>query len=609
MEVVMNKSESGKLHVALFSRLVGAVRLVWEASPNLSTANIVLIFLIGVLPLAKLYLLKLVIDGITSAVTATDKSAAFNQVMVFITIAGIVVLFSYVCNALGKGVKMTLGQMVSDHMNDIIHAKAIELDLEYYEDDNYYDKLDLVNKEAPFRPVNIVNSLVNLGQNGVSLVVIVGLITTFHWAIPAILLVATVPGVLFRLRYAGEMHQWRIQTSEIERRGGYLRYLLLNDLHAKEIRLFDLGRLFMERFRELRNLLLKEKIKIIIKQSAGELVTFTGGTLAVYACYAYMAYCAIHGKITIGDLVMYVGAFQRGDAALQSLITSTMSLYENGLFISTISSFLELNPKVGEPRIPRQVPNHLKSGIVFNNVSFRYPKSNRIVLERINLTIRSGEVIGLVGENGSGKTTLIKLLCRFYDPVDGSIEMDGINIKHFETRALRRQVSMVFQDYNRYHTSVRENIWYGDINLSADDEKIKKAGEEAGIDEVIANFHEGYETVIGKWFKRGEELSAGESQKLALARALLRNAQIMVLDEPTSAMDAKAEYNLFKRFRQVAKGRTIILISHRLSTLKMADRIYVLKNRTIVESGSHAELVANNGTYAELFKTQAQGYL
>jgi ATP-binding cassette subfamily B protein len=608
MKIVMKKSGSKKSLIVFFSRLIEAARLVWCSSPRLAVANILLQFLLGVLPLAKLYLLKLLVDGVLSAVSTTDKTAAFEKVIFVIGAVGIVFLLSYVCTALNSWVTTALGQVVSDHVHDIIHTKSIELDLGYYEDTEYYDQLDLVKEEAPFRPINIVNGMVRLGQNSLTLLLIFGLLIAFHWAVPGILLVATLPGVMVRLRYAGELHRWRIKTAKLGRKGGYFHNLLLSDIYAKEIRLFYLGRLFIKRFREVRGRLLKEKIKIIKKQSVGELVTYTGGTIAVYGCLTYMAYGAIHGIITIGDLVMYVGAFQRGESSLQVLIQSVLSLYEDSLFISTISNFLELTPKVVESKMPKPVPNPLMRGIVFDNVSFRYPNCDRMVLDNINLSIRQGEVVGLIGENGSGKTTLIKLLCRFYDPTAGSIKLDGINIRYFEINALRRLISMVFQDYNSYQATVRENIWYGDINLPGQDDKIKEAGEMAGIDEIVADFPEGYETVLGKWFEHGEELSIGESQKLAIARTLLRDAQILVLDEPSSSLDAMSEYNLFKRFWQVAKGRTVILISHRLSSLKFADCIYVLKNGTVTEKGTHAALVTNGGTYAELFKIQAQGY-
>jgi ATP-binding cassette subfamily B protein len=364
----------------------------------------------------------------------------------------------------------------------------------------------------------------------------------------------------------------------------------------------------MERFREVREQLLKESLNIIKKQSFGEMVTVAGGTLAVFGCYTYIAYRTVHGAITLGDLVMYLGAFSRGQSVLQTLIASMVDIFENSLFLTNLYEFLDLKKNVVEPAYPKPIPSPMRRGIVFDNVSFRYPKTRRMVLKDINLIIRPGDVIGLVGENGSGKTTLIKLLCRFYDPTEGSIELDGISLKQFQTAALRRQMSVIFQNYRRYHVTLRENIWFGDIELPLYDEKIAKAAMDSGLDSVIARFEKGYETIVGKWFEGGEELSIGQSQKLALARALFRDAQLLVLDEPTSALDAKAEYEFFKKIRQMASGRTIILISHRLSTLKMADRIYVLRDKTIVESGNHSELVENGGTYAELFETQAQAY-
>lgn len=283
-------------------------------------------------------------------------------------------------------------------------------------------------------------------------------------------------------------------------------------------------------------------------------------------------------------------------------------LYEDNLFLSNLYEFLDLKPKVAEPLHPTPVTRPMQTGIVFDHVSFQYPTGSRKVIEDISLTIRPGEKVALVGENGAGKTTLIKLLCRLYDPTEGRITLDGVDLRQFEISALRREIGVIFQDYSRYHLTARENIWFGNINLPSDDERIVTAGRQAGADDVITSLPNGYETVIGKWFEGGEELSIGEWQKVALARAFLRDAQIIVLDEPTSSLDVKGEYEVFKKFRQLADGQAAILISHRFSTVRMADRIYVLNGGRIIENGTHDELVQLGGMYAHLFETQAQYY-
>jgi ATP-binding cassette subfamily B protein len=317
---------------------------------------------------------------------------------------------------------------------------------------------------------------------------------------------------------------------------------------------------------------------------------------------------AIGGKITYGDLVMYFQAFQRVQGFFQGILGNLLGLYEDNLFLSNLYEFLDLKRMVVEPVPAKPVPHPMRRGIEISHVSFQYPGGARTVFEDISLAIRPGEVVALVGENGSGKTTLIKLLCRLYDPTGGTISIDGIDLREFETKALRREIAIIFQDYAHYHLTARENIWFGNTALPLGHDLVIAAARRAGADDVISALPHGYETILGKWFEDGEELSIGEWQKVALARAFMRDAQIIVLDEPTSAMDAKAEYEAFQNFRLLASGRTAILISHRFSTVRMADRIFVLKHGSVLESGTHEELISRQGVYADLFERQARSY-
>lgn len=571
-------------------------------------ASLALLVVQGALPLVSLYLMKLVVDAVTSALEAPDKAAAFGQVALLIGLTGGVTLVSALARSLAGLVSEAQGQVVTDHVSDVLHAKSIEVDLEYYESAQYYDKLHRAQREAPFRAIRIVNGLVQVAQNGISLLAMAGLLVSLHWSIAAILFAAAVPGLLVRLRYADRTYRWQRRRTSTERQAWYFHWLLTGDMHAKEIRLFDLGSLFMHRFRDLRQQLRREKIEIATRRSIAELVAQTSAILAVFGSYAFIAYRTVQGAITLGDLVMYYQAFQRGQSFLQQMLSGLAGLYEDNLFLSNLYEFLDLKPKVVQPSHPRPVPQPMQTGIAFDRVSFQYPTGSGKVLEDVSLTIRPGEVVALVGENGSGKTTLIKLLCRLYDPASGIITLDGVDLRQFETTALRREISVIFQDYAQYHLTARENIWFGNAALPPDEERIVAAARHAGADEVITGLPRGYETILGKWFEDGEELSVGEWQKVALARAFLRDAQIIVLDEPTSSLDAKAEYEVFKKFRHLAAGRTVILISHRFSTVRMADRIYVLEDGRIIENGSHDELVHLGGTYARLFETQAQYY-
>jgi ATP-binding cassette subfamily B protein len=590
------------------AQLGRTVSLVWQSSRRWTIASLSLLLVQGLLPLLGLYLLKRIIETITSGLAAPEPGPFYQQVAFLIAMAGLVALVSSACSALTRLVSEAQAQQVSDHIFAILHAKSIEVDLAYYEDSQYYDTLHRAQQEAPYRPARIVNGLVQVSQNGIALLGIVGLLFSLHWAIALVLFTAFIPGILARLRYAIEMYQWQRKRTSTERHAEYFNSILTRDTYAKELRLFNLGSLFRQQFQEVRQRLRQEKLGIATQRLFGELVTHAGATLAVFGSLLFMAYRTLQGAITLGDLMMYYQAFQSGQQFLWNMVGGLIGLYEDSLFLSHLYEFLDIKPKVIEPSRSRPVPRPLQQGIVFDRVSFQYPTGTRPVLDTISLHIQPGEQVALVGRNGSGKTTLIKLLCRLYDPTEGNISLDGIDLRDFATTALRREISIVFQDYARYHLTVRENIWFGNSELPSSPERIEAAARQAGADEVIAGLPRGYETTLGKWFENGEELSVGEWQKIALARAFLRDAQIIVLDEPTSALDARAEHEVFRKFHRLAQGRTAILISHRLSTVCMADRIYVLEHGRLVESGTHRELLRHNGVYAHLFKTQARYY-
>ncbi len=585
-----------------------ALNLVWQSAPSWTLVSAALIIVKGALPLVTLYLMKLIVDAVTAGITAADKGEAFKHIALLVGIAGGVTLLSSLFNSISGLVSGAQSQRVTDHVQSILHAKSIEVDLEYYENSKYYDTLHRAQQEAPFRPTRVVNGLVQIGQSAISLLAMAGLLLSFHWGIAILLFVTVIPGIIVRLKYAGKMYRWQREQTPTERQAWYFNWMLTGDTHAKEIRLFDLGSLFINRFRDLRKNLYKERLEIAVKRSASDFIAQIGATLAIFGSYFFIGYRTIQGAITMGDLVMYYQAFQRGQGFLREMLSNIAGLYEDNLFLSNLYEFLDLKPKVAEPVNSYPVPKPVQRGIVFNYVSFQYPTGNKKVLENINLTIRPGEVVALVGENGSGKTTLVKLLCRLYDPTNGKITLDGVDLHQFKTAELRREISVIFQDYARYHLTARENVWFGNVDLPSDHERIVTAAQHSGADNVISGFKNGYETILGKWFENGEELSIGEWQKVALARAFLRDAQIIILDEPTSAMDAKTEYEIFKKFQRMSKGKTTLIISHRFSTVRMADTIHVLDNGRIVESGCHEDLVHRGGKYAGMFEMQAEAY-
>jgi len=391
----------------------------------------------------------------------------------------------------------------------MILTKSITIDLEFYEDSKYYDMLHRAQEEG-HRSISIVNSLAQIVRSCISLLAIAGLLFFLHWIFALILFFAVAPGILVRLKYANKLYHWQFERTSVERKSSYYHWLLTGDSHAKEIRLFDLGKLFLKRFRELRILIRDEKLKIATKHSILEFIAQTGSVLATYGSYAFFAYRTVLGAITLGGLVMYFQAFQRGQGYLKEALSGLAALYEDNLFLSHFYKFLDLKSKVVEPVNPSPVPKILQKGIVFDHVSFRYPTGNKMVLEDISFTIRPGEKVALVGENGAGKTTLIKLMCRLYDPTAGKITIDGVNLRDFKISKLRHEISIIFQDYVRYQLSAQENIWFGNISLPENDKRINQSAKQTGAHKIIDSLPNGYETILGKWFENCEELSQGE---------------------------------------------------------------------------------------------------
>lgn len=600
--------DPGPLSPTSWGYLVRAIRFVWQAAPQWAVANSLITPVQGAFSLLQLYLMKLMVDAVARGVTADDKAPALHQALLVIGITGGAAALSALCNAIAGYATQAQSQRFADHMQSIVHAKCIEVDLEYYENAKYYDSLHRAQGEATSRPLRIAGDLVGLVRNAVTGAAVLGLLVRLHWSIPTVLLLTSIPAVWVRLRYARVSYDWQRRRTPEQRRASYFSWILTGDHYAKEVRLFDLGTHFRDLYRELRAVLRGEQLALSRRQIAANLGTNLVGIAAAFAAFTFMAYRAISGAITLGDLVMYHQAFQRGQGYVAGILHGLAGFSEHRLFLGNLFEFLDLPKRVAEPASPVRVPRPMRSGIAFRDVSFGYPTSRGRVLDRVSLSVAPGEVVALVGPNGAGKTTLIKLLCRFYDPTEGSVTLDGTDLRDFSTGDLRREIAVIFQDYAHYHLTARENIRVGQITLPEDDGRVTEAAHRTGADGFVSGLPKGYDTMLGKWFEDGEELSIGEWQKLALARAFVRDAQLVVLDEPTSSMDAQAEQEVFEAFRQLIEGRSAIIISHRFSTVRMADRICVLEDGHIAESGTHAELVAQQGTYARIYQTQAQHY-
>ncbi len=584
-----------------------AIRMVWRSAPRWTLARVGLLIIQGILPLCSLYLTKLIIDALTLGLT-TQPQAAAQKLIVLLVLVGVVTLISDFCTFLADLVNTGQSHRVNDAMSDLLQAKSIEMDLGYYETPQYLDTLKRAQEEATYRPNQVLQKLIDVAQQSISLSAMVVLLLSLHWGIAGILLVAALPSVLVRMKYANLLFNWNREKTVIERQTDYINWLLTSVLFAKEVRLFNIGQLFRERFQRLRRELWQGEVSIATKRSIAGLGAQLISSVMILAAYAFIVSQTLQGILKIGDLFLYYQAFERGQSSLKGILGSLSGLYEDNLFLTNLYDFLNLQPTIAEPEHPQVLPCPMQSGIVFEDVSFKYANSTRQSLHNINLRIAPGEIIALVGENGCGKTTLVKLLCRLYDPTSGTVSIDNTDLKEFKTADLRRQMSVIFQDYAKYNLTALENIWLGNTELPQTIASVSAAAQRSGAERVIASLPQGYETILGALFDDGEELSIGQWQKIALARAFLRNSQVIVLDEPTSAMDPKAEYDVFQKFRQLITNQTAILISHRLSTVKMADRIYVMDKGFIIEQGTHAALMQQHGVYADLFETQAQPY-
>ncbi len=585
-----------------------AIELVWSSSRYWMLLSIAIMAVQSILPLISLYLLKLIVDDVSAAASHGGKAPHMATLGLLIACGCLVALVTALCSAAARVVDEIQSHCVTDHLLNRIHAQAVSVDFGCFDDASFYDRLHRAQREADYRATHVVSGLVRVTQNATSLLAVGVLLCRLQWVFPLLLVAFALPGALVRARDSKHLYHWARSSIATQRKAAYFSWLLTNEQYAKEIRLFGLGGVFSARFRELRNRLRRERLVLVAKHVRGEVITDGAAAIVVYGALALVAYRAASGAATLGDLVMYFQAFQRGQAYLVEALKGMAGLYEDNLFLTSLTEFFELRPHVTAPSEPRCVPSLVSDGVHFEGVSFCYHNSRHPALNDISLTIRSGETVALVGENGSGKTTLVKLLCRLYDPSDGRITIDGVDIREFDPAALRGMMAVTPQDYGKYHLTATESIWLGDVRAPVDGDQVVLAARRSGADALVSRLASGYDTVLGRSFDEGVDLSGGEWQKIALARSFYRDVPLVVLDEPTAALDAQSEYELFNNFRDFMKGRMGVIISHRFSTVKMAHHIYVLERGRITEHGNHTELMGLGGTYARLFQMQSQFY-
>ncbi len=595
---------------AVFREVPGTFRLVWEADKRGTVAVAVLTLLAALLPAAIAYLGKLIIDAVVVA-AQTGTVEARRQVFVLVGFELALMVASTTVTRLSSLVRELLRANLGNDINLKILRKALELEVRHFEDAAIYDKMQNARREASSRPLSLVLGAFSVIQNAVTLATFAVLLLRLSpWA-ALILVAASIPSFIAEARLAGEsfrLYSWRAPEG---RKLNYLEWILTRDSHVKEVKLYDLGELILGRYRALFQKFFWEDKRLAVKRMAWGLGLGVLSLLAFYACYAYVADRAAGASITLGDMALYLTVFRQGQGAFQSILTSVGAMYEDALFMTNLFTYLNIPTGQEAARVtpPRSAARGKTNAIELEGVSFRYPGKEAWALREVSLKLAPGEKLGLVGENGAGKSTLVKLLLRLYEPTEGRILYGGVDLKDMDPKDLRERFGAVYQDYVRYQFTAAENIGLGDVTRLADRARIEQAAERGGAAPVIAQLPKQLDTMLGGWFEAGHELSAGQWQKLAVARAFMRDAEVLILDEPTASIDAAAEAELFERFKALAAERSAIIISHRFSTVRLADRIAVLHDGRIHELGSHDELMRRNGRYAQLFQLQAKGYL
>ncbi len=580
--------------------------LIWRAVPKLTAVWGALLVVQGMLPVAIVFLTKNTIDGFVFAKNHFGDASSLNSAVIFFVLTGLALLLTEIFRYLSDWVRAAQAEHFSDHLKHQMHLKSAEVDVEVYDSPEYHDLLEQARGESQSKPLSLLENFGSIIQNSITLVSFAAILISYGWEISLLLLAGTLPGLYITLRYNRVFHSWWASTASDRRWLLYFDGMLTHGDAAAEMRLFDLGQTFRDKFQRLRSTLRSEKLSQLRRQSLGKI---TGNTLTLATAglaIMWIAFGVYKNTATLGDLAVFYQVFSRGQSILGNLFGAIGQTIGNTLYLRNLFTFLDLPSKIVSPARPAPFPEAIKYGIEFKGVTFAYPGEERKVMSNFDLFIPAGKKAAIVGINGAGKSTLIKLICRFYDPQEGSIEIDKIDIREFDVAELRRNISVLLQFPMRFQESSTENISFGDTNADSSAENVQNAAKRAGAHDFISKLPGGYDALLGKWFVNGCELSGGEWQKVALARAYFRQAQIIVLDEPTSFMDSWGEAEWFDRFEGLATARTGLIITHRFTIAMRADIIHVMDAGTIVESGSHRELLETDGYYAESWKAQMQ---
>lgn len=598
---------------AAFASLPRVLRLVWSTSAVLTVMLGLLSLAQGFMPAITVSISGLVIDSVVQAIRIHRITPIWLPVGLQLGAA----LASSLLSTFSNTVQQLLQEQVSNRVQLDILKKADTLDLAFFENPESYDKIRQAANQSNYQPVSMISQTFDLGRTVVTLLSLIFLLLHLAWWLAIVALIVPIPAFFSSTRYGWRGYQLMRRQSPERRLMAYFVTLMTTDTYNKEIKLFNLGDFFTRKFWRLATDLYKQDKKLLLRRYFTNFA-WSGLTVAANSViYLYVALQAVVGRITLGGLTLYTQTAVQVGQNFQGLLNGISSTYENTLYVNTLFEFLEYSPRIVPPPNPQSLdPTVEVKGldVEFRDVSFTYPGKDpetQAALKHVSFTIRAGEAIALVGRNGAGKTTLVKLLTRLYDPDEGEILIGGRNIKEYDLKELREQVGVIFQDYVNYYMTAQENIGVGRVDKIEQRELVMSAASKSGASAVIERLPKGYDTMLGRWFKdlkESTQLSGGEWQKIALARAFMRDARILVLDEPTSALDAQAEHEVFTHFRSLTRGKTAVFISHRFSTVRLADRIFVIENGSIIESGSHRELIALQGRYAQLFDLQAEAY-